>query len=197
VAEVVVDRLEVVEIEEEDRDRAVAPVHARERVLEAVHEERAVRQLRQRVLERLLGKAVESRVLDGAKRRVLDDERPLERELLDELALLVAPVALSARVCEQHEAERPPVRHERDRHEGLEPEYVDELTRQQRGRDGVLDEDGCWASRCERPDTKFGGAQRLDAVTQGLLECRIAAQRHRDLEAFVLAPHQQGRMLDA
>ena len=55
VAEAVVDRLEVVEIEEDHRDRRALPVGARQRVLHAIGEQRPVRQARHGIVERLVG----------------------------------------------------------------------------------------------------------------------------------------------
>src|SRR5207247_36323 len=93
VPEAVVDRLEGVEVEKKDCDRLLAAVHAVERVLEAVGEERAVRELGERVVEGLMRETAESLPLCRAKHRVLDDERPFERDLRHELPLLVAPAA--------------------------------------------------------------------------------------------------------
>ena len=47
VAEAVVDELELVDVEEQHRDLAVGSLGARERVIEAIDEERAVRQSRE------------------------------------------------------------------------------------------------------------------------------------------------------
>ena len=54
VAEAVVDRLEVVQVEEEHRDRLDGRAAAVERVRYAIPEERAVRQSGERVVERLV-----------------------------------------------------------------------------------------------------------------------------------------------
>src|SRR5207244_8712862 len=81
VTEGVVDRLEGVEVEEQDGYRLVAPGHAVESVLEAVSEERAVRQLRERVVEGLMAQLAESLVLGRAEYRVLDHQRSFQRDL--------------------------------------------------------------------------------------------------------------------
>ena len=54
VAEAVVDELELVEVEEEHRDRGLAPAGDREGVLEPVEEEVAVGQAGERVVEGLV-----------------------------------------------------------------------------------------------------------------------------------------------
>ena len=53
VAEVVVDRLELVEVDEQHRDHAVAAVQSRQRLARAVHQQQPVRQAGQRVVQRL------------------------------------------------------------------------------------------------------------------------------------------------
>jgi len=55
VAEAVVDRLEVVEVDEEDADAAATPGRAGDRVGDAVAEEGAVGEAGERVVERLVG----------------------------------------------------------------------------------------------------------------------------------------------
>jgi hypothetical protein len=54
VTERVVDRLEVVQVHEQDRHRQVGPRQALQRVLDAVAEQRSVREPRDRVVERLV-----------------------------------------------------------------------------------------------------------------------------------------------
>ena len=53
VPEVVVDGLELVEVDEQHRHRAVAAVHARERLARAIHQQQPVGQPRERVVQRL------------------------------------------------------------------------------------------------------------------------------------------------
>ena len=53
VSEVVVDRLELVEVDEQHRHDAVAAVQARERLARAVHQQQAVGQARERIVQRL------------------------------------------------------------------------------------------------------------------------------------------------
>ena len=55
VAEAVVDRLEVIEIEEEHGDRRPLAGPARQRVAHAVLEQRAIGEAGQRIVERLVG----------------------------------------------------------------------------------------------------------------------------------------------
>ena len=56
MAEAVVDRLEVVEIEEQQREwRLAATMRARQRVLRAIAQQRAVGQSGERIMERLMG----------------------------------------------------------------------------------------------------------------------------------------------
>ena len=57
-------------------------------------------------MERLVRELVEPLLLGRAQRGVLDHQRSLERELLDELPLLVAPVPRRRGVAADHEAER-------------------------------------------------------------------------------------------
>ncbi len=60
VPHAVVDALEAVEVEEDDGEEEVAraaPLRPPKEVLEAIHEERPVRQLRQGVVERLMREA--------------------------------------------------------------------------------------------------------------------------------------------
>ena len=66
MAEAVVDPFEAVEVHDEDRQRAVLACEACNRRPQAVHEQRPVRQPRQRVVERLLAKRhLGSLALDG------------------------------------------------------------------------------------------------------------------------------------
>ena len=76
VAEAVVDRLEPVEVEDHHRERPLAPGEAGDRVVDAVGEQGAVGQLRQRVVERPVAElALEAvplgDVLDRDQHRVL------------------------------------------------------------------------------------------------------------------------------
>ena len=73
VPEAVVDRLEVVEVDEDDGDRETAALHAGERVLNAVGEERAIRKTRDRVVERLMRQLVLERLLLADVAAVEDD----------------------------------------------------------------------------------------------------------------------------
>jgi hypothetical protein len=57
MAEGVVDELEAVEVDEQDRDAAAAALGAAEGVVEAVEEQRAVWQPGEGVVERLVGEA--------------------------------------------------------------------------------------------------------------------------------------------
>ena len=54
VPEVVVDRLEAVEVDEQQGNHAATAMQARERLAGAVHQQAAVGQLRQRVVQRLV-----------------------------------------------------------------------------------------------------------------------------------------------
>ncbi len=63
VPEVVVDRLEAVEVDEQQRDHAGAAMQARERLARAVHQKAAVRQMRERVVQSLVLEVVQSFVL--------------------------------------------------------------------------------------------------------------------------------------
>src|SRR5918997_4443903 len=54
MAEAVVHQLEVVQVQKEHRDALLAPAHASQGVLEAVHKQRPVGQIGQGVVERLV-----------------------------------------------------------------------------------------------------------------------------------------------
>ena len=83
VAERVVDVLEVVEIEQQDGARPAVPLAARLGVGDAVREKRAVGQVRQRVVERLVGELLLERLalLDVADR----DDEPADRRIRQEV----------------------------------------------------------------------------------------------------------------
>ena len=63
MSEPVVDRLDVVEIEKEYGWRSPAPRRARDRVIDAVAEQRAIREARQRIMERLVSELLFERTL--------------------------------------------------------------------------------------------------------------------------------------
>ena len=73
VAEAVVDRLEVVEVDEHDADRRAASDRAHERVLDAVGEQRAVGEVRDGVVERLVRELVLERLPLADVAAVQDD----------------------------------------------------------------------------------------------------------------------------
>ena len=90
VAEAVVDGLEVVEVDEHDADRRAAADRAHDRVLDAVGEQRAVGEARDRVVEGLVGELVLERLAladvaavqdDAADVLVLEQVRVLDLEL--------------------------------------------------------------------------------------------------------------------
>ena len=62
VAQAVVDRLEVVQVDEHHRHRRCRSLRADERVLDAVREERAVGEVRDRIVERLVGELILERL---------------------------------------------------------------------------------------------------------------------------------------
>ncbi len=98
VAEGVVDRLEVVEVDEEDGDRLVAAHQPGEGVLQPIEEQDAVGQAGERVVQRaMLGLALGARAVD--RRR--DDVR----DRLEELDLLVGERA-PARAVDAEDAVR-------------------------------------------------------------------------------------------
>ena len=73
VAEAVVDRLEVVEVDEHDADRGAAAQRAHDRVLDAVGEQRAVGEARDGVVERLVRELVLERLALADVAAVEDD----------------------------------------------------------------------------------------------------------------------------
>ena len=73
VAERVVDRLEVVQVHEQDRDREVVPRLPLDHVLDAVLEQRPVREPRDRVVERLVLELLLERLALGDVTGVQDD----------------------------------------------------------------------------------------------------------------------------
>ena len=73
MAEAVVDGLEVVEVDEHDGDGGRASLGAPERVLDAVGEERAVREVRHRIVERLVGELLLERLALAHVAAVQDD----------------------------------------------------------------------------------------------------------------------------
>ena len=73
VTEAVVHGLEVVEIDEEDGDEVRATDAALERVRDALREERAVRETRQRVVKGLVGELILERASLGDVARRDDD----------------------------------------------------------------------------------------------------------------------------
>ena len=90
VAEAVVDGLEVVEVDEHDADRRASATRAHDRVLDAVGEQRAVGEARDRVVERLVRELVLERLAladvaavqdDAADVLVLEQVRVLDLEL--------------------------------------------------------------------------------------------------------------------
>jgi hypothetical protein len=87
VTEAVVDRLEVVQVEEEDRQAAVTPVRTHERVLDPVTEQRLVGELGEGVVERLVGElGLETLVLGD----VAEAPDPAHDSAVDPLGLGVA-----------------------------------------------------------------------------------------------------------
>ena len=75
----------------------VAATQAGKRVVETICEESAIGKVGERVVEGLARELVDALPVGCAQRGVLDDERSLERELVDEPALLVGPVPAFAR----------------------------------------------------------------------------------------------------
>ena len=65
VAEAVVHELELVDVEEEHRDLAVGPLRPRERVVESIDEEGAIREARERIGQRLADRVGRSRRREG------------------------------------------------------------------------------------------------------------------------------------
>ena len=158
VAEAVVDLLEPVEVEQQHGDDLIAPSQARERVLEPVREQRAVRQVCQRIVECLARQLVDPLLVGSAQGGVLDHQRSLERELVDELALLGGPVAALARLGADDEAERPLGGQQRKRDVGAKPEQRDELGRDQLAGARVLDEDRLRLARGAPPEPELARA---------------------------------------
>ena len=104
VTQAVVDRLEVVEVEEDDRDARVLARSASERVRDPVGEQRAVRQARHGVVERLVRQLLLER---GALARVAAVEHDAADVLVvaevgrDDLELERAAVAMNERAVER------------------------------------------------------------------------------------------------
>ena len=73
MAEAVVDGLEVVEVDEEHGDEVPPPRPALERVRDPLREERAVRETRERVVERLVRELLLERTALGDVARGDDD----------------------------------------------------------------------------------------------------------------------------
>ena len=84
VTEAVVDRLEVVDIEEEQRQVGPVALRANERVLDAVGEQRAVRQTGEGVVERLVGEPLLELTTVGDV--VRGDHHPLDGRVIEQVA---------------------------------------------------------------------------------------------------------------
>ena len=85
VAERVVDLLEVVEVHQHHGDDVAGALAGRDRLVDAVAEQHAIRQVGQRVVERLvlLGDRVAAAAVDGVQRQEQQDDRG-QREVGDD-----------------------------------------------------------------------------------------------------------------
>ena len=101
VAEAVVDGLEAVQVQEHDGDAELVAARPRQRVLDAVHEEDAVRQAGQRIVERLPRELLLERLALGDVARVDDD--PADGGMVEQVGadrLQVAPGAVAVEAAE-------------------------------------------------------------------------------------------------
>ena len=79
VAERVVEHLQVVDVEEEQGEAAALGVGARDRLAEALHQQRAVREAGERVVQRVVADALlRALALDGAVEHVRDRGQEVE-----------------------------------------------------------------------------------------------------------------------
>ena len=147
-------------------------------------------------MERLVRELVEPLLLGRAQGGVLHHERALERELLDELALLVGPVPRRRGVAAEHEAERALLGQQREGDIGLQPQRLDQLRRASGG----------WRRRSRRRSAsrrraatrhrrKSSAAGRHDVLAQRTLEVTVRAHRLQVPDPVVLVAHQQRGLL--
>ncbi len=114
MAEAVVDRLEAVEVDEQDRDVAPAALGALESVGEAVAEQRPVGQARQRVMQRLVDHRVDGLRVRQGKARVLGER--------DQHLAVGQAVPATGRVAgDEHTAHDLAVLEDGRGHRGLQP----------------------------------------------------------------------------
>jgi hypothetical protein len=85
-------------------------------VLEPVRKKGTVRQVGERVVERLARELVDPHLVGAAQGRVLDYERSLQRELVHEPPLLRRPVPPFTGLGADHETQGSLRRQQRERH---------------------------------------------------------------------------------
>ena len=174
VSEAVVHHLEIVEVEEDHRERGAAVVSPRQRVLEAVDEQRAIGQGGDRIVEGLLLEAV-------AEPRVLDSDTRLRGERVEEREILAVKAAhIAEPVADEQGSEERAIALQRCRHRVAQPLMVEPP------RD----------SRLHGLASRDHAALVLDEQRREMLEC-VAVQRRLLLGARAAAHRRRRQELRA
>ena len=180
MAEAVVDRLEAVDVDRDDRDAAFDPPGAREGVLEPIHEERAVGQPGQGVVEGLVGELLLELLALGRVARVEDDAadaRVGEQVVRDRLE--VAPAAIAVAQPELDSPVRAPRLGER-LEEGVQPRRVLRVN-------DVVEVAALQLVGGVAPEALHGGAGVLDPMLAVEDGDRLGRVQHERAEALLVA----------